>query len=363
MRIAIVEVIGYIIQELATSMDSDTDAKQTQKKINGLFDLLHERILDVSSYVRTKVFAVLSKIFDIQTPKFPKQRLVSTRAASAALEDKAATVRKAAVSLLIKLLVTHPYGMMHGGALQHEVWDREYNAVKSELEKVEGKVGKAVEVQEEEGEGGGGEKESEDDEDEDEEGEDAEEGEEGEDGNATPKKTKKYVGHVLLYHIYDAHAFRSKKRRNDKSAMDVDEDGEGGATAESDDSEEDDEDSMSVDGDSQQTPKEKKKTKGSKLKPRKSQLDMNALTQEQAALAALEADEHLRLRLKKKYYAEALTFIRQIENSMETLMKLLGSTNKAEVLETMEFFRVAYEYELEGAKVSCFRPFVSLEVY
>ncbi len=151
-------------------------------------------------------------------------------------------------------------------------------------------------------------------------------------------------------------SLRSKKRPDgDESTMDVDEDGEEGVETESDDSEEgeddveEEDDSMSVDGDSQQTPK--KKSKAPKLKPRKSQLDMNALSQEQAALAALEADELLRLKLKKKYYAEAMTFIHQIENAMDILTQLLGSTNKAEVLETMEFFKFAYEYELEGAKV------------
>jgi condensin complex subunit 1 len=107
------------------------------------------------------------------------------------------------------------------------------------------------------------------------------------------------------------------------------------------------EDSMSVD--SEGNPPEE--TKKSKLKPRKSQLNMEALTQEQAAVAALEADEILRLRLKKKYYAEALSFIRLIENSMELMVQLLGSTNKAEVLETMEFFRLAHRYEMEGTKV------------
>lgn len=179
MRIAIVEVISSIIHELASTIDTDTDSKQTQKKINGLFDLLHERILDVSSYVRTKVFSSLSKIFEIQSPKFPKQRLASTKAAVAALEDKAATVRKAAVALLLKLLKTHPYGLMHGGMLQREVWQAEYDSVRQELEKVEGKVGKAVEVQEQE----------DDEEGEKEKGDEEEEGDEDE-GDATPKKKK-----------------------------------------------------------------------------------------------------------------------------------------------------------------------------
>lgn len=182
MRIAMVEVLGQLIMELAgNSEDAGTDAKQIQKQIVGLFDLLHERALDTSSYVRTKVFVVLSKVFEIKNPKFPKQRLKSTNAAVAALEDKASTVRKSAVSLLTKLLVTHPYGMMHGGMLQSEIWETEYEAVKTQMQKVEAKIGKTVGVQDEDDEE---EKEGEDDE----EGDD-EDGEE--EGDGSPKKEKK----------------------------------------------------------------------------------------------------------------------------------------------------------------------------
>lgn len=34
------------------------------------------------------------------------------------------------------------------------------------------------------------------------------------------------------------------------------------------------------------------------------------------------------------------------------MSQLLGSTNKAEVLEAMEFFRVAWEYQFDSAEVS-----------
>jgi len=37
---------------------------------------------------------------------------------------------------------------------------------------------------------------------------------------------------------------------------------------------------------------------------------------------------------------------------MDPMCKLLGSKNKAEVLEVMEFFKVAHEYQFESAKVS-----------
>ena len=89
-----------------------------------------------------------------------------------------------------------------------------------------------------------------------------------------------------------------------------------------------------------------------KKKPRKSQIDISALTDEQVALAALQSSKMLHLKLRKRYYAEALSFIRQIEDAMDIVEKLLGSTNKAEVLESMEFFRVTYEYQFSKAEVS-----------
>jgi condensin complex subunit 1 len=144
MRMALVEVIGSLFRELATSPDITSDPSQTQRQLNGLYDLLLERTLDVSSYVRTKVLSVLSRLCDLPV-KFPKQRLAVTRAAVDALEDKAAGVRKGAVSLLTRLVVTHPYGLMHGGLLGLEEWETRYRTVKEELDKVEETVGKAVE--------------------------------------------------------------------------------------------------------------------------------------------------------------------------------------------------------------------------
>ena len=100
-----------------------------------------------------------------------------------------------------------------------------------------------------------------------------------------------------------------------------------------------------------------KPKKGKKKKGRKSDaLDLSALTNEQAALAALESNHILHLRLRKRYYAEGLNFIRQVEGSMEVLGELLGSRNKPEVLEAMEFFRVAHEYQFASAAV-CDRVF------
>jgi condensin complex subunit 1 len=88
-----------------------------------------------------------------------------------------------------------------------------------------------------------------------------------------------------------------------------------------------------------------------KKRPRKSQPNMAAVAAEQSQ-AAMDGDMILKLRLTKKYYADALRFIQQIEDAIPTLSKLLISTNKTEVLESMRFFRTAYEYNVQSADVS-----------
>lgn len=107
---------------------------------------------------------------------------------------------------------------------------------------------------------------------------------------------------------------RSKKRVKLEDGMDVDEDNE------DDDEDEDMDEEPSGEAGEPQTPKPKKKGKAprktKKKKHRKSELNMEALTNEQAALAALESNQLLHLRLRKKYYAEGLNFIRQVESAM-----------------------------------------------
>ncbi|KAK7032919.1 condensin complex subunit 1 [Favolaschia claudopus] len=302
MRIGVVEVIGAIIQDLADGSEEDESSDGPQKKqINGLYDILLERALDTSSYVRTKVLTVLSRLCDMKKAKFPKQRLAITQVAVGALEDKVATVRKSAVALIVKLLLTHPYGLRYGGMLTLETWEDDYKALKAELAKIEGAVGEPQEA-------------TQDDDD-------------------------------------------SQPKEKPDDSMDVDgEDGGGDTDVEEggdEDEEEDEEDpsAMSVDPEAgeDQTPKKKKKRKAPKLKPRKSQIAVD-MTNEQVALETLQTNELLHLRLRKKYYAEALNFIRQIEGTMEIMEKLLGSKNKPEVLEAIEFFRVAHEYKFARAE-------------
>ncbi|TFY76678.1 hypothetical protein EWM64_g7334 [Hericium alpestre] len=336
MRMALVEVLGTLIRELAISADIATDAAQTQKQLVNLYDLLLSHTLDLNSYVRTKVFQVLGRLCDLPV-KFPKQRLSMTRAAVAALEDKSSGVRKAAVGLLVRLTVTHPYGLMHGGLLGLREWEERYRTVSEDLAKVEKKLGVGMGGEEaEEGEKEGEEEEGEADGEE----EDAEEGE-------GRKKGKK----------------RSRRgRQGSDEEMDVDEEAD---DAEADEEEEEeeaeeaeasqfaDEDVEMADGDGEQRPKKKSKAKKKKRKSTADAhqpLNLAELTDEQAALAALESNQMLHLKLRKRYYAEGLNFIRQIEGAMEIIGQLLGSTSKAEVLEAMEFFRVTHEYQFDSAE-------------
>lgn len=95
-----------------------------------------------------------------------------TRAATGALDDKTATVRKAATHLLIQLLDTHPYDMIDGGKLDKLHCQKEYDKISADIAKFDEAIGKAVEINQ-----NGSEASEEDDDDQENEG--------------TPKKLKK----------------------------------------------------------------------------------------------------------------------------------------------------------------------------
>ena len=91
--------------------------------------------------------------------------------------------------------------------------------------------------------------------------------------------------------------------------------------------------------------------KKAKKKARKSELDLEALTNEAAALGAMNENQHLEQKLRKKYCLDALEFIRHVEEGMKTVQRLLASKSTQEALEAMEFFRIAYEYKFDSAEV------------
>ena len=69
--------------------------------------------------------------------KFPKLRLEITEHTVGALNDKSSSVRRYAIALLTKLILTHPYGVIHGGHLNIHEWQERYREVAAELTSLE----------------------------------------------------------------------------------------------------------------------------------------------------------------------------------------------------------------------------------
>ncbi|PWN48727.1 hypothetical protein IE53DRAFT_180662 [Violaceomyces palustris] len=291
MRNSLIETLGLLIKELTTTDDALTSSGNSnmggnegtadeqrgsvegrKKQIETFYSLLLERFLDLNSYVRSKLITVCGRLCELPT-KFPKQRTILTDLVIRALEDKSSGVRKNAIALLTKLILTHPYGVMHGGELNLDEWQKRYQAVSKELEETEGVLDLPGEKELED------EEQAEEEEEEEEVQEEIEE--EGDESLSSPRRSK---------------------------------------------------------------PQKEKKTKG-----RRSGVDLEALAAAQAQMEPVDAEKIVKLRLTKRYYADAVHFITQLEKAMPVLSQLLVSTNKAEVLECMEFFRVAYEYRLSGA--------------
>ncbi|KAH9963979.1 non-SMC mitotic condensation complex subunit 1 [Lactifluus volemus] len=136
MRMAIVEIIGCLICELACSEDRTNDAHQMQKQLDGLYDLLLERTLDLSSYPT------------LRPPREISQ--TAPRHHTCGGVYKVAGVCRNGIWLIIKLMVTHPYGLTHGGLLWMKEWEDRYREVASK-KNTEG----VMDVDEEDGDEGG----------------------------------------------------------------------------------------------------------------------------------------------------------------------------------------------------------------
>ncbi|KAK4235553.1 condensin complex subunit 1 [Achaetomium macrosporum] len=74
-----------------------------------------------------------------------------------------------------------------------------------------------------------------------------------------------------------------------------------------------------------------------------------AVRKAQEEAATSEAIE--KLTLTKRYYTEALKFIDVLHEATETVCQLLGSRNKSEVIEAMDYFEIGDAYNIENNKV------------
>ncbi|MCJ1415100.1 Condensin complex subunit [Xylographa parallela] len=137
LRCAVIEVCGNLIADLSKQEERSENYKT---QINGFFDILEERFLDINPYCRCRTIQVFMKLCDLEQ-KFPKRRQIAAQLAARSLEDKSSNVRRNAIKLLGKLVSTHPFSVMHGGQLSHKDWDGRLQAVEAELNSIKPPVG------------------------------------------------------------------------------------------------------------------------------------------------------------------------------------------------------------------------------
>ncbi|KAJ1921733.1 condensin complex non-SMC subunit Cnd1 [Mycoemilia scoparia] len=63
-----------------------------------------------------------------------------------------------------------------------------------------------------------------------------------------------------------------------------------------------------------------------------------------------DANRVMELQMRQRYYRDAMYFVRQVQGAIPTLCDLLGSTNKQEVMEGINFFVAAARYRIAGAQ-------------
>lgn len=131
LRMSIIDVCGNMI-DMLTKQEPGDQADNHKAQINGFFEVLEERFLDINPYCRCRVMQVYSKIWDMEV-KYPKRRQKVAELTTQSLEDKSSNVRRNAVKLLGKLLSTHPFSVLHGGLLGHKDWDERLQVVEGEL--------------------------------------------------------------------------------------------------------------------------------------------------------------------------------------------------------------------------------------
>ena len=137
LRCAVIEVCGNLIADLSKQEERSENYKT---QINGFFDILEERFLDINPYCRCRTIQVLTKLCDLEQ-KFPKRRQTAAQLAARSLEDKSSNVRRNAIKLLGKLVSTHPFSVMHGGQLSYKEWDSRLQAVDAELNSIKPPIG------------------------------------------------------------------------------------------------------------------------------------------------------------------------------------------------------------------------------
>ncbi|KAI8140581.1 armadillo-type protein [Fennellomyces sp. T-0311] len=287
MRMAIIEILGNLIVELTKHVD-DNPAQKDQ--INGFFDILEERMLDPIAFVRSKVLQTYLRILDIKT-KFPKRRYALCVLSVRHLQDKSSIVRKYAIRVLTKLVVTHPFSM-YGGELDLESWQAKLDKLKEEIEGVT-----------------------------------------TEDDIPLPFAPPAVVGKEQLP---ESNQVADKEPTAEKGQSDEQSDPKENGADDSDVEMEE----TSEEATNETAQNEQREEPAQQQGPSPSDASNKAV---------ISAEKMQQLTLMKTFHADAVKFIQQLHASMPLIFQLLSSKSKPEVLEAMEFLVTAYEYKISTA--------------
>ncbi|EPB86159.1 hypothetical protein HMPREF1544_07061 [Mucor circinelloides 1006PhL] len=294
MRVALIEILGILIAELFRTID-DTPDNNNLEQINGFFDLLEERMLDTVAYCRQKVLQVYLRLFELRN-KFPSRRQTITKLCVRHLQDKSSTVRKYTIRALTALITTHPFSM-YGGELDLEEWQSKLDKIQEELESVA----------------------SEDD-----------------------------VRDVLAAQAMEAEEQNEAKEAEieenaDQPSENVDEDivmeDVDAVIDENDDENKGNQPEASLEG-------EASSTGAATTEPDQPQQPAENIA---APKTIVSSEKMQQLEMMRKYHTDAVAFIKLIHEAIPTIIQLLSSKSKAEVLESMDFLVVGYNYKVKPA--------------
>lgn len=133
LRCSVIEACGNIIINICSN---EADLERYQSQTDTLLDLVQDRFLDQNPFVRTKAVQALIKVAELNV-KFVSRRQTFIELTVRSLDDKSSLVRRNSIKLMSKLIVSHPFGMLHGTSLHLSAWEKRLIEANNKLEMIE----------------------------------------------------------------------------------------------------------------------------------------------------------------------------------------------------------------------------------
>ncbi|GMM32993.1 condensin subunit [Saccharomycopsis crataegensis] len=130
LRCSVVEACGNIIVNICSKEES---LQRHRPQVEKLLDLVQERFADQNPFVRTKAVQGLIKVAELEV-KFIPRRQIFTDLAVRSLDDKSSLVRRNAIKLMSKLVMSHPFSTFHGSSLDLKTWKKRLGEARRKLE-------------------------------------------------------------------------------------------------------------------------------------------------------------------------------------------------------------------------------------